>query len=133
MGVLQISRDSYFLEETLGAQHCGQLGVQNLDRDFAIMLLVVREIDGGHPTTAQFALDCISGERTLHLFKTFSHFVGARQPRGTTDSSRTLQSSGLASTGRQARNVHPISRMVNCFRRLRDEKENPASAKTLAG
>jgi hypothetical protein len=75
MGVLQIGGDSDFLEESLGAQHCGQLGVQNLYRNLAIVFLVVREIDGRHPTTAQLALDCIGGERTLHLFKTFSHFV----------------------------------------------------------
>src|SRR5437868_1042092 len=90
--MLEIGGNSDFLQEPVSAEHCSELGVENFDRNFAIMLLVVREIDGGHPATAQFALDCIRGERTLHLFKTFSHFVGARQPRGTTDSSRTSDS-----------------------------------------
>jgi hypothetical protein len=90
--MLEISGDSDLLEESLGAQHRSELGVQNLDRDFAIMLLVVREIDGGHPTTAQFALDCIGGERTLNLLDAFSHSVQGPQLGEATDSLRLSKS-----------------------------------------
>jgi hypothetical protein len=41
----------------LSAQDRRQLGVQNLDRDLAVVFFVVGEIDGGHSTRAQFALD----------------------------------------------------------------------------
>jgi hypothetical protein len=42
--------------------------VQNLDRDFALMLEVVREIDGGHPAGADLALDTVAvGERGPEL------------------------------------------------------------------
>ncbi len=121
--MLQIGSNSDFLKESLSAKDGGQLGMEDLYRNLAIVFLVMREVNGGHPTSAQFALDGVGGERTLHLLETFSH--GALQPRWTTDSSRTLQSSGLASTGRQAKNVQLISRMVNCFHRLRSRREKP--------
>jgi hypothetical protein len=73
MGVLKIGGKFDFLEESLWAEHSGKLGVQYLDRDLAIVLLVVREVNGGHATSAQFALDGVSGERTLNQFNAFSH------------------------------------------------------------
>src|SRR4051812_42276644 len=51
-------------DEPLGAQHRGELRLQDFDRDLAIVLEVVREVDGRHSALAEFALDAIAaGER----------------------------------------------------------------------
>ena len=47
-------------EEPLRAEHRGQLGFQNLDRDLALMLDVVCEIHRRHPTGAYLTLDPIA-------------------------------------------------------------------------
>ena len=75
--MLEIRGDSDLLEESLSAQDSSELGMQNLDRDFAIVLLVVGEINGGHAAGTQLTLDGISRERTLNLFETLSHIVPA--------------------------------------------------------
>jgi hypothetical protein len=71
--MLQVGGDSYFLEESLGPEYRGQLGVQDLYRNFAIVFLVVREVDSGHSATAQLTLNGISVERTLNLRDVLSH------------------------------------------------------------
>jgi hypothetical protein len=38
----------------------GQLGLEHLERDVAIVLLVTREIDGGHAALAELALDQVA-------------------------------------------------------------------------
>ena len=47
-------------EEPLGADDRGELRAQHLDRDLAVVLEVVREIDGGHAAGAELALDAIA-------------------------------------------------------------------------
>ena len=50
----------HFREEALGAERGGELGAQDLDGDVAIVLEVVREIDGGHAARAELALDAVA-------------------------------------------------------------------------
>jgi hypothetical protein len=47
--------------------------VKDLYCDFAIVFLVVREINGGHAAAAELALNRVRGERTLNLHITVSH------------------------------------------------------------
>ena len=47
-------------QEAFSAQRRGKLLVDDLDRDFAIVFQVMREIDGGHPARAEFPLDAIA-------------------------------------------------------------------------
>ena len=47
-------------EEPLGAERRGEIGVQHLDRDVAVVLEVVREIDGRHAAAAELALDAVA-------------------------------------------------------------------------
>jgi hypothetical protein len=77
VGVLQIGGDSDLLEESLSAEHRGQLGMKNLYRNLAIVFLVVRKIDGRHAAAAQLALDEVGGERLPNRFEALSHFVPA--------------------------------------------------------
>jgi hypothetical protein len=56
--------DSHFSEEAFGTERGGEIGVQDLDGDVAIVLDVVREIDRGHAARAEFALDAVAvGQR----------------------------------------------------------------------
>ena len=53
-------------KEPLPAQHCGQLGLQHLERDVAIVLEVVGEEDGGHPAAPELPVDGVgAGESFL--------------------------------------------------------------------
>jgi hypothetical protein len=47
-------------EEPLGADHGGQLGLQDLDGDVAVMLEVFGQIDRGHPTLPELPLDAVA-------------------------------------------------------------------------
>ena len=73
--MLQVGGELNLLEKPLSTEHGRQLGVENLYRDFSIVLLVVCEIDGGHSTAAQFTLDRTSGERALNLLNGLGHSV----------------------------------------------------------
>jgi hypothetical protein len=48
------------LHEPLGAEDGGQFGLQDLDRDLAVVLQVLGKPDRGHATLAQLALDPVS-------------------------------------------------------------------------
>jgi hypothetical protein len=47
-------------KKPLRAQAGGELGLQNLDRDLAMVFPVLREVDDRHPAAAEFALDRIA-------------------------------------------------------------------------
>jgi hypothetical protein len=58
--MLQPRRQLDLAEEPLGAEHCRQLGVEDFQRDGAVVPQVLREIDDGHATAAQLTLDLIA-------------------------------------------------------------------------
>ena len=47
-------------QEPLGTDDRGELGLQDLDGDLAVVLEILREIDGGHAARAELALDAIA-------------------------------------------------------------------------
>ena len=47
-------------QEPSGAERGGELGPQHLDRDLAVVLEVLGEIDGGHAALAELALDAVA-------------------------------------------------------------------------
>jgi hypothetical protein len=47
-------------QETLGADHGGQFGAEDLDGDAAVVLQVVGEVDGGHAAGAELALEAVA-------------------------------------------------------------------------
>ena len=57
MRVLEIGGGLDLGEEALATDHRGQFGLQHFDGDLAIVPDVVGQIDGGHPTCAEFAFD----------------------------------------------------------------------------
>lgn len=69
--MLEMRGDFYLAEEALGAEHRGELGVKDFDRNVAIVLFVVGEIDGCHSAPAELALDSVGGEAALNVFKGF--------------------------------------------------------------
>ena len=58
--MLQVRRRLDLGEEPLGAECRGEIGVQHLDRDLAVVLEVVREVDRGHAARAELALDAVA-------------------------------------------------------------------------
>jgi hypothetical protein len=66
--MLEVGGDLDFLEETLGAERRRELGLEDFDRDFAIMFDIVREIDGGHTARAELSLEGVAiGECSIQL------------------------------------------------------------------
>src|SRR5262249_3731491 len=64
VGVLQVGRDADLAQESVGAEYCAELGIQNLERDEPVMSGVAREVDSGHAAASELPLDGISiGER----------------------------------------------------------------------
>ena len=49
-----------FLEESLGAQHGRELGVQHLHRDFALVAHVFGQVDRRHAARAKLALEAVT-------------------------------------------------------------------------
>ncbi len=58
--MLQVGGDLDLGQESLGAEHRGQLRPQHLDRDLAVVLQVLGEIDRGHAALAQLPLDAVA-------------------------------------------------------------------------
>jgi hypothetical protein len=52
--------DADLLQKSLGAEHRGELGTQDLERHHAVVLHVPGEIDRGHPTGAELAFDRVA-------------------------------------------------------------------------
>src|SRR3954463_1615621 len=48
-------------DEAIGAEDGGEFRLEHLDRDLAVVLDVVREVDGRHAAAPEFALDPIPG------------------------------------------------------------------------
>jgi hypothetical protein len=60
VGVRQMRRDLDLTIKALTSEGGSQLGEQHLDRDAAIDLYVRREVDGGHATSTELALDRVA-------------------------------------------------------------------------
>ena len=66
--VLQRRRGLDLDDEPFGAEDGGELGLQHLQRDVAIMLYIVREVDRGHAAHAELALNGVTpGQRRVQL------------------------------------------------------------------
>lgn len=57
--MIQACRELYLAEETIGAERTGELRVQDLEGDSAIMLGVLREVDGRHASAPELAIDAV--------------------------------------------------------------------------
>ena len=58
--VVQSSGDSDLVEEALAAERGGQIGMEQLERDGAATLQVLREVDRGHAAPAELAFDPVT-------------------------------------------------------------------------
>ncbi len=58
--MLQRCRGLDLDHEPLGSEHRGEFGLQDLDRDLAVVLQVLGEVDRGHSARTEFALDAIA-------------------------------------------------------------------------
>ncbi len=58
--VLEVGGDLDLVQETLATQNCSQFGPQHLNRDVAIVLDIVSEIDGRHAAEPECVLDRVA-------------------------------------------------------------------------
>ena len=58
--VLEVGRRLDLGEEPFGTDHCGQLGLEDLQGDLAFVLQVVGQVDRGHPAFAELTLDRVA-------------------------------------------------------------------------
>ncbi len=58
--MLEVSRNLDFGQEPLGTDDCGQLRLQDLQRDLPLVLDVIREIDRSHAALTEFGLDAVA-------------------------------------------------------------------------
>ena len=58
--MLQVGGGLDLLEEPLGADHRGEVRMEHLDGDLAVVFEVVRQPDRGHAAGAELALDAIA-------------------------------------------------------------------------
>ena len=63
--MLQLGGGLDLAQEPLGAEDGGQLGVEHLERDLAVVPEVVGEVDGGHAALAELALDAVAVSQAL--------------------------------------------------------------------
>ena len=78
--------------EPVGPDHRGQLGAQDLDRDLAVVLEIVGEVDRGHAALAQLPLDAVAvGERSRKRRDSISHGAPVAPPTGRTSGCRAAE------------------------------------------
>jgi hypothetical protein len=70
--MIEAGGDPDLLQESFGAEHCGDLGTHHLERDQAVVLQVPGEIDHGHPACAELTLQGVAivkclAERRYHV------------------------------------------------------------------
>ncbi len=81
--MLQRRRGLDLREESLGADHGGELGAQHLERDLAVVLQVVCEIHRGHAARAKLALETVTvGERGDETFGCFGQGTSIGAAKG---------------------------------------------------
>jgi hypothetical protein len=54
------------LHESFGTQHGGQLGLEDLDRNLAVVLEILGEIDRGHAARTELTLDAVPVREGSH-------------------------------------------------------------------
>jgi hypothetical protein len=58
--MIQLRRDLDLLLKSLGADRERQLRIEHFERDLSAMPDVLRQVDGGHPATSDFAFDSVT-------------------------------------------------------------------------
>jgi hypothetical protein len=58
--MLQLRRSLDLSQEALGAECGGEVGMEDLYRDVAVVAEVVRQVDGRHSANADLAFDAIA-------------------------------------------------------------------------
>ena len=65
VGVLQPGGELDLAEEAVGPERRGELGVEHLERDRAVVLDVLRQEHRGHPTAAELALERVAAAQAF--------------------------------------------------------------------
>ena len=80
--VLQVRRGADLGQESLGADHRGELGPQHLDRDLAVVAKIVGEVDGRHAAGPELPKDAVAfGESESQTSQRVGHGTSVRECR----------------------------------------------------
>jgi hypothetical protein len=83
--VLERGRRLDLGQEALAPDHRGELRLEDLERDLALVLEVLGEVDGGHPTLAEPLLDAVAavqGRREAFGLRGVGHAASFRSSHG---------------------------------------------------
>jgi hypothetical protein len=58
--MVQLRGDGDLAQKPFGAEGGGELGAEDFDRDFAVVLHIVGEEDERHPAPAKLPIDCVA-------------------------------------------------------------------------
>ena len=56
----EVRRDGDLSQKATGAERADEIRSKHLQRDETIMLAIARQVDGGHATAAELALDVVA-------------------------------------------------------------------------
>ncbi len=74
--MLELGRHLDFPEEAIGTKRGGQFRPEHLDRHLAVVLEILRQVDGGHAALAQFAFETeVIGESGGDAVKLCGHWL----------------------------------------------------------
>lgn len=76
--MVELRSDLYLPQEPLGTEGGGELRLQNLDGDPAVVLEVSGQVDDGHPPAAELALEAVAvAEGPFETAQQIGHTVAA--------------------------------------------------------
>ena len=77
--MIELRGDLDLSQEALGTECVGKFRLQDLERDGAVVLQVLGEVDGGHPAVAELALEAVAvGESRAEGGQSIGHRPDAR-------------------------------------------------------
>jgi hypothetical protein len=96
-------RELYLTKKALGPERCSEIGVKNLERDNSIVLAVLGEVDGSHPSPAKLAINDIRiGQRCAKPFYRKGHSEYSRtlsEPRSYMKSANVVPKQSFKNLG----------------------------------
>ena len=76
--VLQLGRGANLAQKAFDAERFTEVGVQHFDGDVALVLEIVREVDGGHTSGTELALDAIAVGKRRREARQHAHATNAK-------------------------------------------------------
>ncbi len=74
VGMLEIRSSRYLLHESFGAEHGGEFGAQDFNRDLTVVLKILGKINRGHAALTDLTLDLVAASKCgFQVFPAVGH------------------------------------------------------------